>query len=81
MKMKVSGFENIQLVGHLMGIHQADGHLNMNIRLTTPVGWHAKASLTHRDVLRIFWLLLKPANLLYVLFGFGKPGSRKMQTR
>jgi len=73
MKMKVSGFENIELAGYLTGINQADGHLNMTIRLTTPVGWHAKASLTHKDLRTIIKLLLKPSNLLYVLFGFGKP--------
>ena len=75
MKIKVSGFENIEFAGHLTKIHQADGHLNMTIKLTTPVGWYAKASLTHKDLRTIIKLLLMPSNLLYVLFGFGKPSN------
>lgn len=39
MRMKVSGLENIEFVGDIAGLHESDGYLVMNVRLTTPAGW------------------------------------------
>ena len=80
MKMKVSGLENIELAGDIAGLNESDGYLVMNVRLTTPVGWHARAALNHKDLMTLMKLLLKPANLRYILFGFGKPGRLKDDT-
>jgi hypothetical protein len=80
MRMKVSGLESVELVGEIAGLHESDGYLVMNVRLTTPVGWHARAALTHKDLMALVKLLLKPANLRYVIFGFGKPGKQKDDT-
>ena len=80
MRMKVSGLENVELVGEIAGLHESDGYLVMNVRLTKPVGWHARAALTHKDLMALLKLLLKPANLRYTVFGFGKPGKQKNNT-
>ena len=81
MKMKVSGLENIEFVGEITGFHESDGYLMMNVRLTTPVGWEARAALTHKDLIDLVKLLLfKPSNLRYIFFGFGKPDKFKART-
>ncbi len=81
MKMKVSGLENVELVGDITGISESKGYLIMNVRLTTPLGWQAKAALTHKDLRNLIkLLLLRPSNLRYMIFGFGKPRSIKIQT-
>ena len=73
MRMKVSGLENVELAGDIAGMHESGGYLVMNVRLTTPVGWYAQTALTHQDLMALIKLLLKPANLRYIIFGFGKP--------
>jgi hypothetical protein len=76
MKMKVSGLQHIELVGNVTGLDESDGYLIMNVRLDTPVGWTAAAALTHRDLLTLVKLLLRPSALRYMLFGFGKPRGK-----
>lgn len=76
MKMKVSGLENVELAGDITSFRVSKGYLVMNMRLTTPVGWHAEAALTHKDLMTFIRLLLsKPSNLLYIIFGSRKPHS------
>ncbi len=76
MKMKVSGLENVELVGDIKAVYESDGDLIMDVRLTKPVGWQARAALTHKDLMTLIkLLLLKPANLRYMVFGFGKAGN------
>ena len=76
MKMKVSGLENVELAGDITGFRVSKGHLIMNMRLTTPVGWHAEAALTHKDLMTFVRLLLsKPSNLQYIIFGSRKSSS------
>ncbi len=78
MKMRVSGLQNVELVGDIAAIRESDGYLTMTVRLTKPVGWQASAALTHKDLMNLVKLLLfKPSNLLYVFFGFGQPGRSK----
>jgi hypothetical protein len=78
MRMKVSGLQNVELVGDIAGFRESDGYLMMTIRLTKPVGWQASAALTHKDLMKLIKLfLLNPSNLRYILFGFGKPGRSK----
>lgn len=73
MRMKVSGLQHVELVGEVTGLNESDGYLVMNVRLDNPVGWSAKAALTHRDLMTLLKLLMRPAALGYMLFGFGKP--------
>lgn len=78
MKMKVSGLEGIELSGEIARLCVTDGSLVMEMRLNKPVGWKASAALTHKDLMVMAkLLLLRPVNLRYLLFGFGKPGRPK----
>ncbi len=73
MKMKVSGLQHVELIGDVAQLSESDGYLVMNVKLDSPVGWTATAALTHRDLMTLVKLLLKPSALRYILFGFGKP--------
>ncbi len=75
MKMKVSGLEGVELKGNIARLHESAGYLILDIRLSSPVGWRATATLTHKDLWDFVKLLMRPSNLRYVLFGFGKPGG------
>jgi hypothetical protein len=71
--MKVSGLQHVELLGEVTQLKESDGHLIMNVRLDSPVGWSATAALTHRDLMTLARLLIRPSALCYMLFGFGKP--------
>ena len=73
MKMKVSGLQHVELVGEVTRLNESEGYLLMKVRLDSPVGWTATAALTHRDLMTLMKLLIRPTALRYVLFGFGKP--------
>ena len=75
MKMKVSGLQHIELVGKVTQLNENDGYLVMNVKLDNPVGWTATAALTHRDLMALMKMLMKPSALRYIFFGFGKPRS------
>jgi hypothetical protein len=81
MKMNVSGLQHVELIGDVTRLNESEGHLVMNVTLRNPVGWSATASLTHRDLMNLVKLLLKPAALRYVLFGFGKPSNKKSRNQ
>jgi hypothetical protein len=76
MKMKVSGLQHVELVGEVTRLNESEGYLQMKVRLDSPAGWTATAALTHRDLMTLMKLLIRPTALRYVLFGFGKPGSQ-----
>ena len=65
---------NLEMTGQISGITVKDEFLVMNLR--TSVGWNLRAAMSHEDILTFIRLMLKPANLAYVLFGFGKPKDK-----
>jgi hypothetical protein len=77
MKMKVSGLQHVELIGDVTRLSESEGYLVMNVTLRNPVGWSATAALTHRDLMHLVKLLLRPAALRFILFGFGKSSKKK----
>jgi hypothetical protein len=73
MKMKVSGLQHVELLGSVTRLSESEGYLVMNIKLDAPVGWTATAALTHRDLMNLMKLLIRPSVIRYIFFGFGKP--------
>jgi len=71
--MKVSGLQHVELIGSVTRLSETDGYLVMNVKLENPVGWSATAALTHRDLMTLVKLLIRPSALHYIFFGFGKP--------
>ena len=75
MRMKSTAIMGtVEMVGEITDIGVKDEFLVMNIRTT--VGWNLRAALSHSDLLTFLKLILKPRNLAYVLFGFGKPKDK-----
>jgi hypothetical protein len=74
MKMKVSGLQHVELLGNVTKLNESEGYLVMNLKLDNPVGWTATAALTHRDLMKLMKMLIRPSVIRYILFGFGKPG-------
>jgi len=64
----------LEMTGKISDIKVKDEFLVMNLR--TSVGWNLRAAMSHEDILTFIKLMLKPANLAYVLFGFGKPRDK-----
>ena len=76
MRMKSTAIiGTLELIGEISDIRVKDEFLVMNIRTT--VGWNLRAALSHNDLLTFMRLLIRPSNLAYVLFGFGKPRDKK----
>jgi hypothetical protein len=67
----------LEIIGEISDIRVKGEFLVLNIRTTVPVGWNFKAALSHHDLLAFVKFLLRPSNLLYVLFGFGKPRDKQ----
>ncbi len=76
MRMKSTFMGAIEIVGEIDNLKVKDDWLIMNLRTTTPTGWNLTAALTHRDVMSLLKFMLKPGNLRYVIFGFGKPKDK-----
>jgi hypothetical protein len=67
----------VEVIGEISDLKVKDEYLVMNIRTTVPVGWNFRAALSHADIWRMAKLMFKPGNLLYLIFGFGKPGDKQ----
>jgi hypothetical protein len=78
MRMKSTFMGAIEIVGEIQDLKVKDGWLFMNLRTTTPTGWNLDAALTHDDIMRLLRLMLRPRNLWYVIFGFGKPKDKDL---
>jgi hypothetical protein len=71
MKMKVSGVPGTEMEGHIARCYTSEGSLVLEMQLTKPAGWQAKAMLSRRDTMTLVKLFCsRPVNLLFLLFGF-----------
>ncbi len=66
----------LELEGKISDLRVKNDWLIMNLRTTTPAGWNLKAAISHSDLLTVARLMFRPRNILYVLFGFGKPREK-----
>ncbi len=78
MRVRISGALSMELAGDIMGLQERNGYLIMSMRTNvgTMRAGSVKAALTHKDLMDVIKLLLKPPNLRFVLryvfSGFGK---------
>jgi hypothetical protein len=77
MKMKMALLGPIEMVGDITDIKEVNKWLVIHVKMTTPAGVEATVALTHRDLMSMIKLMLRPSNLRYVLLGFGKPREEK----
>lgn len=76
MRMKARFMGTLEVVGQITQLEEKDDWLIMKIRTTTPAGWNLNAALNHEDILTMIKFMLRPSNLRYILFGFGKPRDK-----
>ncbi|MGD9076384.1 MAG: hypothetical protein PVJ69_14300, partial [Desulfobacteraceae bacterium] len=43
------------------------GYLVLHMNTTEPVRWHVRSAMNSREMLKIFWLMLKPSRMFYML--------------
>jgi len=77
MRMKAEFIGTLEVVGEIAHVKEKDGWLILNVRTTTPAGWNLRAAFTHEDLVTMIKLMLRPSNLRYIIFGFGKPRDQK----
>ncbi len=65
-----------ELVGRIDDMTRAGDHLILHVRTTEPVRWHVRSAMSMGDLFRIAVLILKPANLLFVLTHLHKPNPK-----
>lgn len=64
--MRSTGLGTTELVGEISDITKAGGYLILHMNTTEPVRWHVRAALNPREMLKIFWLMLKPSRMLFM---------------
>ena len=67
MRMRSTGLGTTELVGEISDITKAGGYLVLHMNTTEPVRWHVRAAMNSREMLKIFWFMLKPSRMLYML--------------
>ena len=73
MRMKAEFMGTLEVVGEITQLKKKDDWLILNVRTTTPTGWNLRAAFTHEDLVTMIKWMLRPSNLRYIIFGFGKP--------
>ena len=76
MRMKSTFLGSMEIVGEINNLKPKGGWLIMDLTTTTPTGWNLSAALTHGDIMGLLKLMLRPSNLRYLIFGFGKPKDK-----
>jgi len=66
MRMRSTGLGTTELVGEISDITKAGGYLVLHMNTTEPVRWHVRAAVNSREMLKIFWLMLKPSRMLFM---------------
>jgi len=54
-------------VGEISDITKAGGYLVLHMNTTEPVRWHVRAAMNSREMLKIFWYMLKPSKMIFML--------------
>ncbi len=54
-------------MGEISDITKAGGYLVLHMNTTEPVRWHVRAAVNSREMLKIFWYMLKPSKMIFML--------------
>ena len=66
MRMRSTGLGTTELVGEISDITKEGGYLVLHMNTTEPVRWHVRSAMNSREMLKIFWLMLKPSRMLFL---------------
>jgi len=64
--MRSTGLGTTELVGEISDITKAGDYFVLHMNTTEPVRWHVRAAMNSREMLKIFWLMLKPSRMLFM---------------
>jgi hypothetical protein len=74
MRMRSTGLGTTELVGEINTVTQAGDFLVLHVGTIEPVRWHVRAAMSSREMLKIFWLMLKPSTIFFMFIHlFHKP--------
>ena len=67
MRMRSTGLGKTELKAHISGIEKVDDSIVFKVKTTEPVRWEVRNLFQQKDMPRLFMLLLKPANIVFML--------------
>ncbi|MBI4333789.1 MAG: hypothetical protein HY673_21215 [Chloroflexi bacterium] len=75
MRMRSTGLGKTELVAEVEDLKRMGGFLILVIATSQPVKWKVRAAMTHKDLFKLFRLMLRWSNLKYLIFNIGKKES------
>jgi len=67
MRMRSTGLGKTELKAHVSGIEKVDDSIVFKVKTTAPVRWEVRNLFQQKDIPRLVALLLKPANILFII--------------
>ena len=77
MRMKAEFMGTLEVSGDISKLVKKGDWLILNVRTTAPVGWNVRAAFSHKDLVSMLKLMMRPAIICYVLTGFFKSHNEK----
>jgi hypothetical protein len=65
--MRSTGLGKTELKAHISSIEKVDDSIVFKVKTTKPVRWEVRNLFQQEDIPRLVGLLLKPANILFLL--------------
>ena len=67
MRMRSTGLGKTELKAHISSIERVDDSIVFKVKTTEPVRWEVRNLFQQQDIPRLIGLLLKPANVFFLL--------------
>lgn len=67
MRMRSTGLGKTELKAHISSIEKIDDSIIFKVKTTAPVRWEVRNLFQQQDIPRLVRLLLKPANMLFLI--------------
>ena len=75
MRMRSTGLGKTELKAHISSIERLDDSILFKVKTTEPVRWEVRKLFQQQDIPRLVGLLLKPANVVFLLKALVKKGA------
>ena len=75
MRMRSTGLGKTELKAHISSIEKVDDSILFKVKTTAPVRWEVRNLFQQKDIPRLVGLLLKPANILFLMRSLIKKGG------
>lgn len=75
MRMRSTGLGKTELKAHISSIERVDDSIIFKVKTTDPVRWEVRNLFQQKDIPRLIGLLLRPANVLFLLRALMQRGT------